>query len=89
MRSLSKLCAVLLITLTVSPVTAPFAVCDLSAIASEDGHTTTESKLLKEASTVATFVESPSAFVDGSVLLAAVLARGAGTRPIAPTNLRL
>ena len=38
MLGLSKFCAVLLITLTVSPVTAPFAACDLSAIVG-DGHT--------------------------------------------------
>src|SRR4051812_22393334 len=62
MRILSRFFAVLLVVLAVSPVTAPFASCDPSALAGEDGHTTADSKILKETTTVA-------AFVDAAILL--------------------
>jgi hypothetical protein len=90
MRTLSRLCAVLLIALTVSPVTAPFAACDLSAISGEDAHTTTDSKDLKDsAATVATFTDSTQAVEHGFLLLAAGVANVANTRQIAPPILRL
>jgi hypothetical protein len=90
MRSFSRLCAVLLIALTVSPVTAPFAACDLSAIAGDDSHTTTDSKSLKDSTTtVAIFAESPRAFEHAIMLFAAGVAGTANTRQIAPPILRL
>ena len=89
MRSLSKLFAVLLIALTVSPVTAPFGVCDLSAIVGDDGHKTTDAKLFQECTSVPTLVESPLRFVDSTLLIAAVGGRVAHARQIAPPILRL
>ena len=89
MRSFSKCFAVLLIALAVSPVTAPFAVCDLSAIVGEDGHRTTDVKLLKECTSVVTLVEFPLGFVDSTLLFAAVGASVAHARQIAPPILRL
>ena len=89
MRSFSKFFAGLLIALTISPVTAPFAVCDLSAIVAEDGHRTTDAKPLKECTSLVTLVESPLGFVDSTLLFAAVGARVAHARQIAPPILRL
>ena len=89
MRSVSRFCAVLLIALTVSPVTAPFAACDLSAIAGDVGQTPSESKLLKDASTLATFIDSPSSAENGTFLFAATVATVVSPRQIAPTILRL
>jgi hypothetical protein len=90
MRSFSRLCAILLIALTVSPVTAPFAAYDLSAIAGEDCHTTTDSKSLKDSTTsIATFVESPGTLEHIIMLFAATVASEANTRQIAPPILRL
>jgi hypothetical protein len=81
---------VLLIALAVSPVTAPFATCDLSALAGEDSHTTTDSKLLKDSTTtVAIFDESPRGLEDVTILFAAGVASVANTRQIAPPILRL
>jgi hypothetical protein len=58
MGILSRFFAVLLVVLTVSPVTAPFAAFDLTALASEDGHTTADSKILKETTTVAALIDA-------------------------------
>jgi hypothetical protein len=88
MLGLSQFCAVLLIALTVSPVTAPFAACDLSAIVG-DGHTTTDSKILKESTTVAAFAESSLAFEHAVMMAAVVVASVRNTRQNAPPILRL
>jgi hypothetical protein len=89
MRSFSRFFAVMLIALVVSPVTAPFAVCDLSAIVAEDGHSTTDAKLLKDCTSLVTLVESPIGFGGSTLLFAVVAARVAHGRQIAPPILRL
>ena len=85
MLGLSKFCAVLLITLTVSPVTAPFAACDLCAIIG-DGHTTTDSKILKESTTVAAFAESPLVREHAVMMAAVVVASVRNTSSVAPRD---
>jgi hypothetical protein len=89
MRILSRFFAVLLVLLTLSPVTAPFAACDLTALASEDGHTAADSKILKETTTVAAFVDAPNQLEDGSVVFASATSLVAGPCQVAPAILRL
>jgi hypothetical protein len=89
MRILSKFFAVLLVVLTLSPVTAPFAACDLTALAGEDGHTAADSKILKESTTVVAFVDSPIQLEDGSVVFASALSIVVRSCQAAPAILRL
>jgi hypothetical protein len=89
MGILSRFFAVLLIVLTVSPVTAPFAACDLAALASEEGHTTGDSKVLKETTTVAAFVDASIRLEDGTVVVASASAGVAHSCQAAPPILRL
>jgi len=80
---------VLLVVLAVSPVTAPFAACDLVALVSDNGHTDTASKILKEPTTVATFVDTSSGLEDGTVVQASTTVRVARPCQTAPAILRL
>jgi hypothetical protein len=89
MRILSRFFAVLLVVLTVSPVTAPFAACDLTALASEEGHATADSKILKETTTVAAFVDASIRLDDGTVVFVSSSARVARPCQAAPAILRL
>jgi len=70
MRFLSRFFAVLLVVLAVSPVTAPFAACDLVALVSDHGHTDTDSKILKETTTVAALIEAPILLQDATAVFA-------------------
>jgi hypothetical protein len=89
MRILSRFFAVLLVVLTVSPVTAPFAACDLTALASEDGQTTADSKILKEITTVAAFFHASILLQNDTAVVAPAGARVALTCQAAPPILRL
>ena len=79
----------LLVVLTVSPVTAPFASCDLAALASEEGQTTADSKILKETATVAAFVDASILLQDGAAVFAFASAVVAPSCQAAPPILRL
>src|SRR5207249_4352156 len=89
MRFLSRFFAVLLIVLAVSPVTAPFVAFDLTALASEDGHTTADSKILKETTTVAAFIDASMPLEDGIIVFASASAGVAHSCLAAPPILRL
>jgi hypothetical protein len=89
MRILSRFFAVLLVVLAVSPVTAPFASCDLTALATEEGQTTADSKILKETTTVAAFVDASILLEDGPAVDASAGARVARPCQAAPPILRL
>jgi len=89
MRILSRFFAVLLVVLAVSPVTAPFASCNLTALASEDGQTAADSKILKETTTVAAFVDASSLLQDGTAVFAFASAAVAPRCQAAPPILRL
>ena len=79
----------LLVVLTVSPVTAPFAACDLTALASEEGQTSADSKILKEATTIAAFVDASILLQDGTAVFAFASAVMAPPCQAAPPILRL
>jgi hypothetical protein len=89
MRILSRFFAVLLIVLTASPVTAPFAACDLAALVSDGGHTAADSKSMKETTTVAEFVGASVWLEDGTVVFAFAKSTIAHSCQPAPAILRL
>lgn len=90
MRTLARCFAVLLIALVVSPVTAPFAACDLAALVSNDAHTDADSKLLNETTTtVAAFVDTFTLIDHSAVAFASTSARVAHSCQAAPSVLRL
>jgi hypothetical protein len=88
-RIFSKFFAVLLIVLAVSPVTAPFASCDLAALVTDTGHTDTDSKNLKETTTVATCVDASVRLENGPVVFAVAKFIVAHSCQAAPAILRL
>lgn len=88
MRAFSRFCAVLLIALAVSPVTAPFAACDLSTMVTEDGGTHCASKDLKE-SPLPTLGEFLPVLEYGDVTSAAGPLGRTSPRATAPLILRL
>jgi hypothetical protein len=89
MRIVARFFAVLLIALTVSPVTAPFAACDFAALVSDGAHTDADSKLLNDTTTVAAFVDGLPLLDQGTVLFASANASVAHSCQAAPAILRL
>jgi hypothetical protein len=89
MRAFSRFCAVFLIALAVSPVTAPFAACDLAAMVTEDGGTHCESKDLKDSPTLPTLGEFLLVLEYGDVTSASGPLGLTSPRSTAPLILRL
>jgi hypothetical protein len=89
MRIIARFFAVLLIALTVSPVTAPFAACDLATLVSDGAHTDADSKLLNQTTTVAAFVDASALLEHGTDVFASARASVAHSCQAAPAILRL
>jgi hypothetical protein len=89
MRSLSRFCAILLIALAVSPVTAPFAAYDVTAMITEDGGLHCDAKDLKESTTLPMLDAATPRLELGAVICACDALSLTPTRSTAPPILRL
>jgi hypothetical protein len=89
MRFLSQCFAVVLIALAVSPVTAPFAACDLTAVISHEGTVHDESKDLKDLTGDIFAAAAQVPFEVSGCLVTSVRAGLAVVPHIAPPILRL